>query len=490
MEKYYSLIELIKAEYLGQSMHISGEETPEVIRKDIEPNFDIKVLCMNFPEYSRLKIYVIKSKKDGKEWKIALAPVSVLYGTNMEQIRKTLLEEYFIQGIFTLKNAFFRFSTIPTAALILGKSDNNVWLTSAITNDDVIAIMRDISSYPRKVYYTEHLDVKNFMPEYYNGEMNEINAQLDKYETKKLQDIAEIINGKNARNEYLADKGIAYLRGRNLQNGKIVDVNDFVREDVAGEYAKQLLEEGDILLQKQFGYHKIVRVTADDLPAIASSGLFIIRAFGVPESYLYQYVTSETGRIIFDKQLSSIERGAVIQSIALKDLKELRVPIFDEQTMMNFANVDRISVNDLMPAIKKMTVISDVSTGAYTGAMLERKIYDDFIQAGWNEAEVLNDQRSYTINISPNERWRADIVLTDKEKLLAVVEVKTSFARIDARWVDRMYRIVKSGEAPFLILTTGAYYEIHSVKDTVVKKMATPPTKELLLSLLEGKEVQ
>lgn len=490
MEKYYSLIEYIKAEYLGQLMCVIGEEMPEVINRDIEPNFDIKVLQMELQGYSSLKIYDIRSKKDNKEWKIALAPASVLYGTNMENIRKTLLEEYFIQGIFTLKNAFFRLSTIPTAALILGKSNKNVWLTSAITNDDVVAIMSDISSYSRKVYYTEHLDVKNFMPEYYNGEMNEINAQLDKYETKKLQDIAEIINGKNARNEHLTDKGIAYLRGRNLQNGKIVDVNDFIKEDVAGEYAKQLLEEGDILLQKQFGYHKIVRVTADDLPAIASSGLFIIRAFGVPESYLYQYVTSETGRIIFDKQLSSIERGAVIQSIALKDLKELRVPIFDDQTMMNFANVDRISVNDLMPAIKKMTVISDVSTGAYTGAMLERKIYDDFIQAGWNEAEVLNDQRSYTINISSNEKWRADIVLTDKEKLLAVVEVKTSFARIDARWVDRMYRIVKSGEAPFLILTTGAYYEIHSVKDTFVKKMTTPPTKKLLLSLLERKEVR
>lgn len=488
MEKYYSLIEFIKAEYLSQSMCTIWEDISEVIKKDIESNFDIKILQMNFQKYSQLKIYDIKSRKDGKEWKIALVPVAVLYGTNMENIRKMLLEEHSIRGIFTLKNAFFRHSTIPTAALVLGKSDH-VWLTSAISNDDVIAIMSDIASYSRKVYYTEQLDVKNFMPEYYNGEMNEINTQLDKYETKKLQEIAEIINGKNVKNEHLADKGIAYLRGRNLQNGKIVDVNDFVRADVAGEYAKQLLEEGDILLQKQFGYHKMVRVTADDLPAIASSSLFIIRAFGVPESYLYQYVTSETGKTIFNKQLSSIERGAVIRSIALKDLKELRVPIFDEQTMMNFANVDSISINDLMPAIKKLTVTSDESTNVSSGAMLERKVYNDFIKAGWNEAEVFNDQIAYMINISTTERWRPDIVLTDKEKLLAVVEVKTSFARINARWVERMYRIVKGGEAPFLILATGAYYEIHSVNDAVVKKMVTPPTKELLLSLLKGKEV-
>ncbi len=489
MDKYYSLIEFIKSEYLDPSIAYTcmGEEIPEVIKKDIEPNFNIIVSQIDFSGYNRLKIYDIKSKNDEKEWKVALAPASVLYGTNMEKIRKMILEKYSIQGVFTLKNAFFRASTIPTAALVLGKSDN-VWLTSAITNDDVITLMTDITSYKRKVYYTEKLDVKNFMPEYYNGELNAINAHLDKYETKKLQDIAEIINGKNAKKGHMAANGIAYLRGRNLQNGKIVGVKDFIREDVAGEYAKQLLEEGDILLQKQFGYHKMVRVTAEDLPAIASSGLYIIRAFGVPESYLYQYITSETGKIIFDKQLSSIERGAVIQSIALKDLKELRVPIFDEQTMMNFANIDSISVNDLLPEIKKMTISGEEKASVYSVYNLERKIYDDFIQAGWSESEVLNDQRAYTITISPTERWRADIVLTDKEKLLAVVELKTSFARIDDKWVEKMYRIVKGGEAPFLILTTGAYYEIHSLNDTVVKKMTTPPTKELLLSLLEGKE--
>ena len=171
-----------------------------------------------------------------------------------------------------------------------------------------------------------------------------------------------------------------------------------------------------------------------------------------------------------------------------KDLRELRVPIFDEQTMMNFADVDNISLHKLLPVIKQMAVTNNGDSNIYSASMLERKIYEDFIQIGWSESEVLNDQRAYTINLSPTERWRADIVLTDKENLLAVVEVKASFARIDARWIEKMYRIVKGGEAPFLILTTGTYYEIHSMNDTVVKKMATPPTKELLLSLLEGKE--
>lgn len=486
MNKYYSLIEFIKAEYLGKSMQVIEEKIPAVTKKDIEPYFDIEVLQMDLQGYDNLKIYDIKSKNDNKTCKIALVPAYILYRANMENIRKMILDKYSIQGIFTLKNAFFEVSMIPTAALVLGKSDK-IWLTSAISNEDVIALMRDITSYGHNVCYAEQLDIKNFMPEYYNGEKKEINTQLDKYETRKLQDIAEIFNGKNAVREHLTDKGIPYLRGRNLQNGKIVGVKDFIRDDIATKYSKQLLEEGDILLQKQFGYHKMIRVTADDLPAIASSGLIIIRPFGVTESYLYKYLTSETGRTIFDKQLRSTERGEVVRYITLTDLKELQIPMFDEETMMNFANVDSVSVNALIPAIKQMAVNSNGDSSVRMES-LEKKIYEDFIQIGWKKSDVLNDERAYIINISPTKKGRVDIALTDKEKLIAVVEIKASFTEIDARWLEKIYSIIKGEKVPFLILTTGSYYEIHSRNNTLVKKMTTPPTKELLLSLLEGKE--
>lgn len=490
MDKYYALIEFLKTEYLGNAYADFGKEVPEVVN-ELLSNFDIKVSTYNEQKFRHMKMYEINSKKDDKSWKFILGPASILYASSMEKYREELLEKNSVRGIFTLKNAFFRLSSIPTAVIVLGEGAEKIWLTSAITTEDVITLFKNISTYKRKVYFTDRLEKTNFMPEYYNGELNAVNAQLDKYETKTLQDIADIINGKNAGREQLSGVGIPYLRGKNIQDGKILNVDTFVKMEVAEEYAKQLLEEGDILLQKQFGYHKIAQVTAEDLPAIASSGLFIIRAYGVPGEYLFQYLTSETGKEIFNKQLTSIEKGATIVSICLKELRDLRVPIFDEQTMSDFCNVDTIKVDELIPVMKKIS--NDAAalqrmSSSHMGTMLEEKVFGEFINAGWEEGDLKREQKQYAITLNNSQRWIADMVLLNSNRLLAVVEVKTDFSRFNKTWIDNMYAIVRSGEAPFLILTTGAYYEIHAINNTVVKKMTTPPTKELLLSLLEGKE--
>jgi hypothetical protein len=127
------------------------------------------------------------------------------------------------------------------------------------------------------VYYTKKLYPENFMPEKYNGEQERLDKALDRYETKTLQEIADIILGKSVSRWELSEKGIPYLRQRDIKNGVIVKPDKYVTEDAAEKYAKQLLQEGDILLTKNFRQHKVARVTSDDLPAIASNSLFIIR---------------------------------------------------------------------------------------------------------------------------------------------------------------------------------------------------------------------
>ena len=151
-----------------------------------------------------------------------------------------------------------------------------IWLTSATSTEDIINLFIDRDSYHKNVYYTEKLDPENFMPEKYNGEQEMLDEALDRYETKTLKEIADIILGKSVSRWELSETGIPYLRQRDIKNGAIVTPDKFVMEDAAEKYAKQLLQEGDILLTKNFRQHKVARVTADDLPAIASNSLFII----------------------------------------------------------------------------------------------------------------------------------------------------------------------------------------------------------------------
>lgn len=486
MTKYYALIEFIKTEYLDNAHVNIGEDIPDAV-KNIKDEFDIKVCQYDGIQYRHVKQYEIKSKNDGKKWNIIVGPVSLLYAANLEKYRAELLSNHSIEGVFTLKNAFFRYSSIPTAVIVLGDVEDEVWLTSAISTDDVISLMKNIHTYSRKVYFTKELNAVNFMPEYYNGELNEVNSELDKYETKELQEIAEIINGKNAKPDQLAEEGIPYLRGRNLQQGKIVDINDFVVAEAAGEFSKQLLEEGDILLQKQFGYHKIARVTADDLPAIASSGLFIIRAYGVPEDYLYSYLTSETGKAIFEKQLKSIERGATIVSIGLADLKKLRVPMFDQKTMQDFSRIDDVKVEEIAPTFAHMNRLMKYAEmiNSKNENYLEAIVVAGLIKVGWTMDDIKIESE---IKGSVIPRIRADIVLMHENNPIAIMEVKSDMSRVTSGWIEQVKAIMGSADIPITILTLGSYFEIHVTKTNKVVKQDTPPTKNQLLSLINGKE--
>jgi len=347
------------------------------------------------------------------------------------------------------------------------------------------------------------------------------------YETKNLEDIAEVINGKNINKEDLATSGIPYLKGRNLQQGNIVNVDTFVREDSVEKYAKQLLEEGDLLLQKNFGQHKIVKVTEADLPAIASNGLFIIRSFGVPESYLYKYLSSKTGKDIFEKQLRSIEKGSSVIFITLTDLKKLRVPIFDEQTMLNFAQADNIKIEKLIPALvnishKGVLLKNSDIAGIVKGAgslgtvftlgmsdsilpkikvqdtvpngkaecietLAEKQMREDFLDVGWDASDIKINVK-LPLKFEENSQWDADIVLLDSGNILAVVEKMSDITDTYAYKLNKIVAIIKSGQVPFFIISIGQYYEIHSVNNAVVKKMLLPPKKGYLLSLLNEKE--
>ena len=269
----------------------------------------------------------------------------------------------------------------------------------------------------------------------------------------------------------------------------------FVPEKDVKKYTKQLLQEGDVLLSKNFGQHKIAKVGLDDLPAIASNGLFIIRAYGVPEGYLYEYLTSETGKAIFDKQLSNIERGATVASINLRDLVELRVPIFDEGTMYTLSSVDNLKSEELVSAISQMTRINAYAErimgkqeGYDFSSEVEKTVVRSFENSGWNKNDLSLNGKAYSLTIGKKIKWFPDIVLLNGNDKLAVVEIKTNLSMFTEDKLRMLDYVIKSGEIPFLILITGNYYEIHAANNRIIKKMMEPPTKEYLLSLLDGKE--
>lgn len=493
-QSFEILFKYLIADYLGDFMSsrkIVSHDSAS-IKQAVENLFVIERTTIDDPRNSLGAIrYCISFPEMEKKWNILFGPTNDLFAANMKQARENYLKKEPIEGIITLKNTIARL-TFPTSVIVLGsRRIKSTWLTSATSIDDLVHIFSDITTYQRRVYYTSHLDPKSFMPEFYNDAQKHLNEIIDKYGSQKvvrLEDIAEIILGKSVQREEFCEDGFFYLRGRDIQNGVICNPNTYVAESYVQKYAKQLLQEGDILLSKNFGQHKIAQVTSKNLPAMASNGLFIIRPVNVPEDYLFQYMTSNTGKEVFDKQLTQIETGTTIRSITLTGLRGIIVPLFDEQTMLELSKTDEMSIETAIHMLTKTTQSSTPSDLKQFRSAVESRVYDEFLNSGWNEADILIGNAAGSLQLQEG-KFTPDIVLQNGKVWIAIVEVKSDLTLMSPHWIQQVQEVIKKKIVPFFILSTGFYHEIHSTQTGSVKKLNKVPSKEFLLSMLDAKEV-
>ena len=224
--------------------------------------------------------------------------------------------------------------------------------------------------------------------------------------------------------------------------------------ELASQFAKQLLQEGDILLTKHFGQRKLALVSESNLPAIASEALFIIRPFGVSENYLYRYLSSKTGNAVFNEQLKKIERGVIVPSIRLSDLRHIEVPVFDEETMLDLEQMDSLSEEEgIETALRVLRNIGNADEKA-----IEDQVINDLVSAGWDASLI---QKQVAINRTDKKRMIADLIYTLPNGVKVYFEIKKKISRVSPEWIAAMKEILQGSEKCFYILTTGLYYEAH-----------------------------
>ena len=83
-------------------------------------------------------------------------------------------------------------------------------------------------------------------------------------------------------------------------------------------------------------------VREEDLPAIASQNLFIIRSKYIPPDILFEYLQSEAIADAFRSQLEELSQGTIIKRISLRDVAEIPVPLpFSIDHIMEFGTIKR-----------------------------------------------------------------------------------------------------------------------------------------------------
>ncbi len=417
-----------------------------------------------------IRQYNVKNK-DVITLSFILGISAMLFTESAKEFRNNLISNKKIKGVITLKNSVFKWTTIPAAIIVLGENITDTWFTAIDSIDELINVLNNEFSNVKKIYHSKSLSASNLTPEYYNGDDKIIEERLSGAQTKTLGEIAEIIAGRSVKNELFSDSGIPYIRGRDLQNGRIQKPERHINSNDASKYSKCLLQEGDILLTKNFGQNKLAFVSEDDLPAIASNGLIIIRAYDIPEKYLYDYFTSKTGNEIFNMQLSRITKGATIPNIAPRDLKELIVPIFDSDTIQEIENETNLTKE------KVISISKQLFNNIKSENILSTSVFNDLVNAGWT-AENLIREKIVTID---SKQIIPDLYYTLNDGRSVFFEIKFDLSSIDTKWITKMNTLLNEKNNLFLIITTGVYYEVHRTSlDDSLKTLKAPTIEEIL----------
>ena len=404
---------------------------------------------------------------------------SILYANakQMLHFRETLLEKETVRSIITIKHTGNTGRQI--AIILFNKGAEKTKLITCDGIDDASKFIADGSSDGNTIYYADSISAENMLPEFYGDSLLPITEAFGHIVIKRLEEIADVIAGKSALSSDYLTEGIPYLRARDIQQGKIVAPDVFLAPELAKQFSKQLLQEGDILLTKHFGQRKLALVSEKELPAIASEALFIIRPFGVSENYLYRYLSSKTGNAVFNEQLKKIERGVIVPSIRLSDLKHIEVPVFDEETMLDLEQMDSLSEYEgIETALRILRNISNVDENA-----IEDKVIKDLVSAGWDASQI---DKQVALDQADKRRMIADLVYTLPDGVKVYFEIKRKISRVSPEWIIAMEEILQGSEKCFYILTTGLYYEAHVTGCSESLKSTHTPTIEELIEWERG----
>ena len=406
-----------------------------------------------------------------------LGASDMLYYRASKHFREDLINHAHIKAVATINRRLFDSFPIYSSIIIMDDYSIGTWFSSVDTLDELISLFCGELTTDSKTFFSETISPYNWLPEYYNGSMRITEDTMRDSSIKGLGEVAEIIAPKGASKEEYKTQGIPYLRGRDIKDGKICETDAFIDSKDIAKYSRNLLQAGDILLTKHFGQDKIALVTEDDIPAMASNMLFIIRPYELSEKYLYRYLSSKTGNKAFKAQLKSIHRGSTIPSITLTDLKGIAIPVLDDDTMQVLENLDFASKDETIKSSVRLLHYSQKCNEQ----VLEQTVMNALVDAGWKKSSFLFESDLGLVSDGERIRWRPDISyrLSDGRKVL--VEIKTDLSKVSQEWVSAINRILHGKENFIFVLTTGYYYEVHISGIERSLKSTNPPTIERIL---------
>ena len=166
--------------------------------------------------------------------------------------------------------------------------------------------------------------------------------------TKKLSEIAKLVNGYAFKSEKYVDSGVRVIRIANVQDGYISDEQPcFYPIDCLSFLGETILQENDLLMSLTGNVGRVAIISKDILPAGLNQRVECIRPNkDISKEYLYHFFKSAKFRLEAVKNST----GCAQLNMSTKWLGNYEIPIYDAIT----TNEINKTLNNIEKAIDSM----------------------------------------------------------------------------------------------------------------------------------------
>lgn len=142
--------------------------------------------------------------------------------------------------------------------------------------------------------------------------------------------VADVFDGVSVNPKYLQtyddSKVIRYVKPNSIKYWELLEGQYYIKEEVAYKYDEKLLRVGDIVISKIFDGYNCAIIKDDNLKAVASKNVIIIRCTKMDPQVLFNTIAFNEGKQIFLKSIMEKGKGYDIKYINKNIIKDIRLP--------------------------------------------------------------------------------------------------------------------------------------------------------------------
>lgn len=407
---------------------------------------------------------------------ICLVPERLLFGNTktFSELRRTVVENNHLKTVISFEPGFFEATGIKRSILVIEKEYSSE-ATQFIKHSTGTKTLEKLSNkngdfFISKDQLTSRWDYHFHSPEYKKHE-----EQLSIQETKRMDDLVEIIIGTPLKaSDKLSVGNLKVITPRNVASGTLdaTETDNYLKKsELNTREEKAILKYGDIILPRFYRDKIDIYIhTEAKQEYIANSNLIILR--GKNAEYVAIYLNTEKGIDLFNQQIRRHSVGNVIPVISLKDLKNIQIPILPIQDLelASKNKLEKLSYGELM----NIKVKYDSLKSRYEKLEERHKVLDHEAQLNSMQEvlqEVLRNQRVMSTKLDEIKSTLQELSEDFKEIKNLPRDIDEKISRFNTKLDKKLEELLQNQkELDFYILEIKRWFDYYDILESKSQK--------------------